>query len=182
MTNRFRNIILWVLLLLPYCGCAYLWQWYQAQLQQMQNATVILISKQEKQLRVINFRGDELMCVPVAVGLNPGDKQKQGDMKTPEGVFTVSNIHISGDWKHDFGDGKGEVEGAYGPYFIRLNTPGYTGIGIHGTHLPSSLGTRATEGCIRLNNADLERLIPLISLSTVVIITPSSINFNASGR
>jgi hypothetical protein len=33
---------------------------------------------------------------------------------------------------------------------------GHQGIGIHGTHDDNSIRTRATEGCIRLKNEDLE--------------------------
>ena len=47
--------------------------------------------------------------------------------------------------------------GAYGPWFIRLKT-GWNGIGIHGTHDPGSIGTDVTEGCIRLQNKDVEEL------------------------
>ena len=72
------------------------------------------------------------------------------------------------------GDGKGEIKGAYGPYFIRLKTPGHKGIGIHGTHLPESIGEKTTEGCIRLRNEDLKRLVSLIYPPLTVIITPSA--------
>lgn len=40
-----------------------------------------------------------------------------------------------------------------------MKTPGHRGIGIHGTHDPASIGTRATEGCVRLNNSDLLELV-----------------------
>ena len=43
-------------------------------------------------------------------------------MKTPEGDFTIREINDSSAWKHDFKDGLGMIEGAYGPYFIRLWT------------------------------------------------------------
>ncbi|MCR5176958.1 MAG: L,D-transpeptidase, partial [Anaerovibrio sp.] len=71
-------------------------------------------------------------------------------------------IYYAGDWTHDFGDGKGEIPGAYGKWFISLNT-GWDGIGIHGTHDPASVGTNASEGCIRLRNHDLEELKEFIS-------------------
>ena len=88
-----------------------------------------------------------------------GNKEKPGDMKTPEGLFSVQQIQDASAWTHDFGDGKGEIRGAYGSHFIRLKTPGHCGIGIHGTHDPASIGTRATEGCVRLNNSDLLELV-----------------------
>ena len=95
----------------------------------------------------------------VACGRALGNKEKPGDMKTPEGLFSVQQIQDASAWTHDFGDGKGEIRGAYGSHFIRLKTPGHRGIGIHGTHDPASIGTRATEGCVRLNNSDLLELV-----------------------
>lgn len=93
----------------------------------------------------------------IAVGKNKGQKQKVGDNRTPEGMFKIIQIQNAGYWTHDFRDGKGEIKGAYGPWFIRLET-GWKGIGIHGTHDPASVGTNATEGCIRLRNDELSRL------------------------
>ena len=119
------------------------------------------------------FQGDLLLeTFPVAVGKNGGDKQAVGDNRTPEGEFAVSSIEDSRKWTHDFGDGKGAVKGAYGPWFIRLATPVWKGIGIHGTHDPASIGTAATEGCIRLRNSDLLRLVARISVGTRVRVLP----------
>jgi lipoprotein-anchoring transpeptidase ErfK/SrfK len=137
------------------------------------NSSFIIISKEEMTLSVYDYRGALLYKYPVALGKNFGNKKMQGDMKTPEGIFNICDIQHSAGWKHDFGDGKGEVEGAYGPYFIRLLTPGHKGIGIHGTHLPNSVGLRVTEGCIRLNNKDLEKLVSRIHVGDVVVIIPS---------
>lgn len=119
------------------------------------------------------FEGETLVATfPVAVGKNGGEKQAVGDNRTPEGEFAVSSIEDSRKWTHDFCDGKGEVKGAYGPWFIRLATPVWKGIGIHGTHDPASIGTAATEGCVRLRNSDLLRLVARISVGTRVVILP----------
>lgn len=139
----------------------------------IENAKIILVSKQEMKLRVVDYKGNELFVADIACGRNYGNKQKWGDMKTPEGVFSVSDIQDASSWTHDFGDGKGKIEGAYGPWFIRLSVPGHKGIGIHGTHDPFSIGTRVTEGCIRLKNEDLEELVPMVEVPMVVVITPS---------
>ena len=93
----------------------------------------------------------------VGVGKNPGDKLKAGDNRTPNGIFTVQSIENSSAWTHDFRDGKGVIEGAYGPWFIRLRTK-WKGIGIHGTHDPDSRGTMVSEGCVRMLNDELEEL------------------------
>ncbi|MDR2065635.1 MAG: L,D-transpeptidase [Prevotellaceae bacterium] len=132
----------------------------------------IIISKQDMKLRRYDLTGNLIEEYPVACGRNYGNKKKRGDNKTPEGVFTVQQIQNSSAWMHDFGDGKGQIKNAYGPYFIRLKT-GFQGIGIHGTHDPESMGKRATEGCIRLKNEDLLKLVKNIKTSMVVIITSS---------
>jgi hypothetical protein len=108
---------------------------------------------------------------PVALGKNDGNKEKTGDMRTPEGAFSVEKIQDSSAWVHDFGDGNGPIAGAYGPKFIRLKT-GWSGIGIHGTHDPASIGKRVTEGCIRLKNEDLAELVPYVKPGMKVQIDP----------
>lgn len=114
---------------------------------------------------------DMISSYSVAVGENGGNKEKVGDRRTPEGVFRVERTHDSRAWVHDFGDGKGPVEGAYGPWFIRLET-GWKGIGIHGTHDPSSLGKMVTEGCIRMSNEALAEIVGRAVPGTVVLIEP----------
>ena len=117
----------------------------------------IMISKSSYTLSL--YKGDELVKqYPVAVGKNPGDKQRVGDNRTPTGDFKIVSIENASKWSHDFRDGKGKIAGAYGPWFLRLDAKGWRGIGIHGTHDPDSRGTNATEGCIRLSNEDIAEL------------------------
>lgn len=177
-----RIIIPLLLLVVTGLAGALYWQHKQhnADKQQWENAKILLISKQEKMLRLIDYKGKELFSAPVAIGLNEGNKVKQGDMRTPEGVFRVADIQNASAWEHDFGDGKGKIKGAYGDYFIRLDVPGHSGIGIHGTHLPESIGSRASEGCIRLKNDDLSKLVTLIYPPLTVIITPAAADEHAN--
>lgn len=129
----------------------------------------ITISKGKFKLSVIENE-DTLFQCHVAVGKNYGNKTKTGDKKTPEGTFTICSIENSSHWKHDFRDGKGLCKGAYGPYFFRLKVPKFNSIGIHGTCLPESIGTRSSEGCIRLNNSDLQKLKSFIFIGMECII------------
>lgn len=96
---------------------------------------------------------------------------KAGDNRTPEGIFKVVSKEPAAHWTYDFG--KGPVEGAYGPLFIRLSTPGFKGIGIHGTHDPATVPGRETHGCIRMKNDDLVKLSKFVDKGTVVVILPS---------
>ena len=134
----------------------------------------ILIKKSEFRLYLLED-GNVVQSWPVALGKNAGQKRVSGDMKTPDGTFPIDEVIDSSDWTHDFGDGRGEIEGAYGPYFISLDTSNlsggaWDGIGIHGTHDPASIGTCASEGCIRMHNSDLLALKKQITVGTRVTI------------
>lgn len=168
------NILLAIVILLPYIGFGGFYLWNQKKMSKIDNANIVVISKQNMSLSVYDYKGHELCKFPIACGKNFGNKENEGDLKTPEGVFKVSSIENAENWKHDFKDGNGDIEGAYGPIFIRLYTPGHTGIGIHGTHDNSSIGDRITEGCIRIENKNVIELAKMIHHGTVVIITPSA--------
>lgn len=136
--------------------------------QSKENGLWIFIDKADDRLYLVN-KNQVVDSWGIAIGKVPGNKQAKGDSRTPEGTFTVSRIQDASTWTHDFKDGKGVIKGAYGPWFIRLRT-GWDGIGIHGTHDPDSIGTMASEGCIRLRNEDLEHLKPMVKLNMKVVI------------
>ncbi len=125
----------------------------------------IVIDKPALHLSVYeDQQGDTVLLAryPVCVGLNYGQKEKGGDMKTPEctfeNPFTITEIKPASTWVHDFGDGRGSIL-AYGNWFMRLKTYNFKGIGIHGsTNNESSVPGRGSEGCIRLRNEDLDLL------------------------
>lgn len=60
--------------------------------------------------------------------------------------------------------------GPFGARWMRLNVP-WGGYGIHGTDNPSSIGSAASHGCIRMNNADVIKLYSIVPLGTPVKIT-----------
>jgi len=120
----------------------------------------IEISKDEQRFRIWQRTDYALLAdEPCTTGENPGDKQKQGDRKTPTGPFTITAQEDSRRWLHE-----GEA-GAYGPMFFRLDYGswdrngnhhnGRCSIGIHGTNEEELLGTRASAGCVRLSNESL---------------------------
>ncbi len=125
----------------------------------------IIMSKKDYYLYVYEAQdGDTVMLAryDCAFGLKKGNKQKRGDMRTPNSTmavpFTISQLADASTWRHDFGDGRGNIK-AYGNYFLRLVTPGHSGIGIHGsTNNEVSVPGRASEGCIRLRDADIDDL------------------------
>ena len=120
---NWTTIALVIVLILPYAGLFYVWKYYNRQIQEIPNASFVLISKEDMMLRQYDYKGNVLCEYPVAVGKNYGTKRSVGDMKTPEGVFTIEDIQDASAWDHDFGDGNGPIQGAYGDFFIRLRTP-----------------------------------------------------------
>lgn len=174
--KRLVYLLYLLIAVLPYGGLYYLHEWYERGIRDKEEANVVIVSKEDMSLSVYGYSGELRFSAPVACGKNYGNKEEEGDMKTPEGVFRVSEIVNSTTWKHDFKDGNGEIENAYGPYFIRLAVPNHKGIGIHGTHNAESIGHRETEGCIRLRNDDLRALVPLVKCGTVVVVIPSGMD------
>lgn len=130
----------------------------------------VVVSKKLQHLWVISQSNDTLLSVKVSTGKNPGNKQRRGDNRTPEGTFPITQIQDASSWTHDFKDGKGERKGAYGPFFCRLSTPGFSGIGIHGTCFPELLGTPSSEGCIRMHDDNLRKFVKLVKKGTKVTV------------
>lgn len=136
--------------------------------------TMLFVEKQSLRLYVVSD-SDTIASYPICLGKKLGQKRKAGDHKTPEGYFSISMIQNSSSWQHDFNDGKGSRKGAYGPWFFRLRTPMSTHIGIHGTCFPESIGTRDSEGCIRMKNEDLIDLHKYVYVGMKVYISKDSI-------
>ena len=131
----------------------------------------IVIEKSKYTLNLLDDNDNVIVQYKIGIGKTPGDKQSDGDMRTPEGEFYISKIQNSETWTYDFEDDDlGPIVGAYGPWFLRLETGKWDGIGIHGTHLPQSIGTRCTHGCIRMKNKDLNDLKQLIHIGILVLI------------
>ena len=122
----------------------------------------IVMSKKDYYLYVYEAQGKDTVMLArydCCFGLKKGNKERKGDMKTPnssmEVPFKITQLADASTWKHDFGDGRGNIK-SYGDYFLRLLTPGHSGIGIHGsTNNEVSVPGRASEGCIRLKDSDI---------------------------
>ncbi|MDD9952297.1 MAG: L,D-transpeptidase family protein [Zetaproteobacteria bacterium] len=109
---------------------------------------------------------------PVAIGRGVGDKTREGDLKTPEGIY-FTDVQLS--TKH-------MNPKKYGPLAIPLNFPnpldrayGKTGSGIwlHGAGDDARMEKKqVTEGCVAFYNSDIVEVAPfVVPGSTVVSIT-----------
>ncbi|MFO7311345.1 MAG: peptidoglycan-binding protein [Bacillota bacterium] len=102
----------------------------------------------EKLTLTVYADGKPYKTYPVAVG------RPKATTLTPVGEWRV--VHKGGNWG-----------GGFGTRWLGLNVP--WGIyGIHGTNKPYSIGSRASAGCIRMFNRDVEELYEWVSVGTPV--------------
>lgn len=109
---------------------------------------IIFIDVYSFTLSVVNKENGEcIKSYPVAIG--------KKDTPSPIGTWQIKS--------------KALMDGPFGGYWLGLNAPWDT-FGIHGTSNPSSIGSMASNGCIRLYNWDIKELFNLIEYDTSVII------------
>ena len=126
--------------------------------------------------RMVVYRGDTpLREYPIALGFTPtGAKQRQGDGKTPEGVFRINRVNAQSSYHLSLGLDYPQTADA-----ARAVTGGYDAGGdifIHGqpNGLPDGtvLKTDWTAGCIAVSNAAIDEIFAAASIGTVVEIRP----------
>jgi lipoprotein-anchoring transpeptidase ErfK/SrfK len=104
------------------------------------------------------YRGDEVLVrTPTAIG--------RPETPTPTGNYYVNQRLLAADPSGAFGPG-GIGISAFSPTLAHWAQGGP--IGIHGTNQPSSIGQVISNGCLRIDNAVLERLIHLLPDGTPV--------------
>ncbi len=126
-------------------------------LQQTPALTKIIIDKKTYTLTVY-LNDKPVRAFPIAYGANPDGKNKQavGDSRTPEGNFKIGYKDIR----------PYESVATRGMW---LETK-WSGIGIHGTPWPDSIGSKASHGCVRMYSQDSIELYKLVRAATPVTI------------
>jgi len=93
---------------------------------------------------------------------------------TPSGDFIVDLVQKKPMWQPR--DGRtpiayGDEGNPLGERWIGFeDTPSHQGLGIHGTSDPETIGSMASEGCIRLRNEDVVEFFPWMRLGTRILI------------
>ncbi|HTI35068.1 MAG TPA: L,D-transpeptidase family protein [Miltoncostaea sp.] len=116
--------------------------------------------------RLTWYKGKRKLSFPVAVG--------QPAYPTPTGNFSVIQKQVNPTWfppSSPWAAGLGPIPpGVNNPLGTRWIGTSAPGIGMHGTPISSSIGTRASHGCIRMYISDVEKLYPLVDIGTPVYI------------
>ncbi|RXK13096.1 hypothetical protein CP965_04660 [Halarcobacter mediterraneus] len=122
---------------------------------------LIIAQKKTKELKVFKVEKDDydlLLEDDIIVGEKEGDKQIEGDLKTPEGAYLLTKKLT----KLDQFYGPLALVTSYPNTFDKaLNKNGH-GIWIHGMPLNQER-EKYTQGCIALDNAQLEKIDETIS-------------------
>ncbi|WP_284638628.1 L,D-transpeptidase [Paenibacillus silviterrae] len=122
----------------------------------------LVIDKRWNRLTVY-MNGHATHSFPVATG--------RSKSLTPVGQFRITT-KIKKPWYVRKQIPGGHKDNPLGTRWLGLNVPGTGGYtyGIHGTNRPWSIGSRASSGCIRMHNKDVEWLFRHVTLGTVVVI------------
>lgn len=127
----------------------------------------LVVEKSSQQLSLYQH-DQELTLIKTfssATGENPGTKVFSGDSRTPEGIYFITEVYE---------DNKITV---FGSRAFHLDYPNVfdkhagrqgDGIFIHGTN--KTLERFSTNGCITLDNKDLDELAPYLSVNSVPVI------------
>jgi lipoprotein-anchoring transpeptidase ErfK/SrfK len=98
-----------------------------------------------------------LKIYPVAVGA-PGTP-------SPEGKFRIASRLENPSW---YWPGKVIPAGPANPLGPRWVGLGVRGFGIHGTNEPRTIGRKASHGCVRMRNRDVEELFRRVRVGDIV--------------
>jgi lipoprotein-anchoring transpeptidase ErfK/SrfK len=120
------------------------------------------INKKTNRLTVF-MNGRATHTFPVATG-------RSQDL-TPAGQFRIT-AKIVKPWYVRKQIPGGHKDNPLGTRWLGINVPGTGGYtyGIHGTNRPWSIGSRASSGCVRMRNKDVEWLFRHVRYGTVVVI------------
>jgi murein L,D-transpeptidase YafK len=134
----------------------------------------IFVDKQANQLtlRTMATPSKVLKSYRAITGENSGDKIKEGDRKTPEGVYFISGLVPDSMIVRNL-HGSAGVSLNYPNPADRINQQTGSGIWIHGVESEARLEKRFdTKGCVALGNEDILELKKLVSpgVTPVVIV------------
>ncbi len=132
---------------------------------------VIVVEKESKTLYLVEIREnipEIIKRYPVLLGKNVGDKLREGDRRTPEGIYFITGFIPP--WRLNsrlYGIGAFPIN--YPNIVDRIHHKTGYGIWVHGR---GDLQRSNTNGCISVDNGAFKELKEVVSRNTPVVITP----------
>jgi lipoprotein-anchoring transpeptidase ErfK/SrfK len=92
------------------------------------------------------------------------------DSPTPIGDFTLSTKLVNPEWTRPGQQAVpfGHPDNPLGTRWMGFAEAGYTSYGVHGTIKPETIGTHASNGCVRMKNESVEELFDLVPSGTKI--------------
>jgi lipoprotein-anchoring transpeptidase ErfK/SrfK len=116
----------------------------------------VVVSIPDRKLALIeNGRVVKIYATAVGAAASP----------TPRGTYKIDQRVANPTW---YGPGKVVGPGNDNPVGTRWLGLSRKGYGIHGTNDPRSIGKRASHGCVRMRNRDVEDLFARVAVGDVV--------------
>ena len=144
--------------------------------------TAILIDKSNYQL-TLYYRNKAIKSYPIVLGQSPrGDKRREGDLKTPEGIFKIRDLYPHPSWSRfiwlDYPTQESWRKHLQDKMQGKISLTSRVGseIGIHG--VPQDGDNLIDEqknwtwGCISLKNEDMDELYEVVQIGTAIKIIP----------
>ena len=134
----------------------------------------IIVNKENNLLAYID-KGMIQQTFPVATG-------KTTEL-TPEGIFTVT-VKAKNPYYRKKNIPGGDPRNPLGTRWIGFDAKGTDGriYGIHGTNQPSSIGKYISNGCIRMQNKNVEYLFDKVPIGTKVLVVKTTKSFSEIGK
>jgi murein L,D-transpeptidase YafK len=121
-----------------------------------------------RRLMFLQRKGNDIVQFKIDLGRNPlGDKQSEGDWRTPEGVYYIDN-KTDRDDKYYKSFWISYPNAADKADAITRNVKPGVGVMIHGTRPDRVEAKDWTNGCIALSNKDMDTLFKYVPSGTVI--------------
>ncbi len=163
---QFKTLVLSILTVFSVSAGANAWEVHLPE--SALDESLILVDKGKDEFFYLEKHGNEItrLHYPSIHGEKEGDKQVQGDLKTPEGVYFVrGKIQVPLDFE------------MYGDHAYPLNYPnpidvlrGKTGGGIWIHSKGNPIAGQVTQGCVAIDLADIKALDKYLQAGTPVLI------------
>lgn len=134
-----------------------------------------LVDKSEQRLYLYKWEGDGprlIKSFACSTGQNSGSKNRNGDKRTPNGVYFFTRVIESKKLAPKYGIRAYPTD--YPNLLDRLTEKDGDGIWLHGTDRP--LSSKSTKGCIVLENKDVAELSSYIRLRRTPIVIEEKIS------
>lgn len=145
-------------------------------------AVAVVVRKSDRELTLYRY-GKMYRRFPVVLGAIPdGDKRYEGDMRTPEGLYRVSDKRKHERWRYfiEIDYPNEEDREVYEKRLKQEMVPTIGGVplgigrglGLHGSDRPEDQGNGKnwTRGCVAMSNAAIEELYRLVDIGTPVLL------------